>query len=203
MYWQCLQCLPAPLQFPANMYKAALKGNAFCMQHLLHNPRRCCVCLLTMITSSDRRRKKFRKFHTSIHEMNMSMLAELLCIVCKRLPPLPPNFNVGCKRKAVSELAKFLPLKRPPPAAHSQGQHLNIEIGGCRGPSLLLYVSLFASSHFTCEISSVVSHPPQRDSRNLRYTRKYTHADSRHTGIRTHHDLQDPRQSRLTATNPK
>ena len=56
---------------------------------------------------------------------------------------------------------------------------------------------LFHNTRRRCDnivtnITSSDSHPPQRDSRNLRYTRKYTHADSRHTGIHTNHDLQNP-----------
>ena len=119
-------------------WQAAMTSNARFMQELFHNTRRRCDNFATDITSSDRRRKKFRKFHTSMHKMNMSMITEVLCIVCNRQPPPPPQFQCWTRAKMVRELAKFLPLKRPRPAAHSQGQHLNIEIGGTRGACLFL-----------------------------------------------------------------
>ena len=111
-------------------------------QYFLDNPVHASRCSLAMMTNPDSRRKKFRKFQ-AIMNKGKSVNDNRSLVHCARKTPLSPQFQC-CVRaaKLVSQLAKFIPLKRPPPlAARSPSLRPNIEIGGCRGAGLA-YLSL-------------------------------------------------------------
>ena len=127
-------------------------------------------CRSAIMGISDRRRNKFRKFQTSTHEQNKYKYSRASCASWPDVPPLPPQFQCWTVEKLVHELAKFLPLQRPPWRYGAEAYAPTLKLGGAGGPGLLSLSPCLRCAHLTCEISSVTSHPPKRGSPGSKHT---------------------------------
>ena len=113
----------------------------------------------TSMPSPDRRRKKFRKLHIHKIHAHHEICRHMPSSAKQRFPPCHPPNQCWGRWRAVCELAKFIPVKRPPVEDTTKASNATLILGGAGGAAHTIWIRKLHEIYLTCEISSVNSHP--------------------------------------------